>query len=219
LWKGTDNTKEEGVVMKRVVIKLLIAAAAGSVIACIPAQPAQAQPSAGTSYQATTSPGYAGTSRSVRINNRTYNRDQLRRMGITGRVQPGNYWYDTRSGAWGYMGTGTRGFTRPGLRFGPMKTPPTNTKIYINGREITYREVMVLYRLLGRLAPGRYFVNANGDAGYEGGPVRVNLIRLAMAAQRRGSIHRNGTYSKGGCAGGYCSFQSKITGKHISWPN
>lgn len=154
----------------------------------------------------------------VRINGKTYSHQYLRKLGVRGKIRPGNYWYDRRSGMWGYMGTGARGIVRPRLPFGKMRLPRTGTKVWINGREITLAEAIYLSRLFGAYRPGRYFINANGDAGVEGGPVAVNLIRMYQRKRRAGVIRHNGMYSRGGCAGGYCSFQSKITGKHLSWP-
>ncbi len=158
----------------------------------------------------------------VRINSKTYSVASLRRMGIKGHVRPGNYWYDRRSGAWGYVGTGAMGATAPNLPFGAMRLPRTNTNIWINGREIVLREAKFLYWLFGRVAPGRYFLNANGDAGLVGGPARVNLIRSyqqRIKRQGKRGFYRNGLFSSGGCAAGYCSFRSKVGGKHLSWPN
>jgi hypothetical protein len=104
--------------------------------------------------------------------------------------QPGRYWYDNATGLAGYLGQGPCACLPAGLNLGgPLAADASNgtTGVLVNGRELTQPEVSYLERLLqGRLARGRYWVMANGDAGREGGPVLVNLQQLASAAARQG---------------------------------
>jgi hypothetical protein len=57
------------------------------------------------------------------------------------RIQEGEYWYDTKCGAWGFAGGPTVGFIQAGLPIGgPLRADASNgnTNIFINGREIHY---------------------------------------------------------------------------------
>jgi hypothetical protein len=112
----------------------------------------------------------------------------LRHLGISPR--PGAYWYDSRSGAVGPLGQGTIGFLPPGLPLGgPLRADASNgtSGVFVNGRELTVGEEAFLETVLGApIAPGFYFLDANGDAGLEGGPVTVNLVQLA---RQRGVGH------------------------------
>ena len=66
--------------------------------------------------------------------------------------------------------------------------------MFVNGRELHPRDAQALTQLFGAPPqPGRYWVDAQGNAGNEGGPAMVNLVQLAR--QRGGSA--------GGNAGGW----------------
>jgi hypothetical protein len=103
------------------------------------------------------------------------------------RVPPGAYWYDARSGAWGLQGGPTSGFTRASTTLGGALRADasgggdgTLTGVFINGRELHPTDVELLAQYLS-LVPGRYWVEANGNAGYEGLPAMVNLIDEARS--------------------------------------
>lgn len=67
-----------------------------------------------------------------------------------GPVQPGRYWYDKVSGLWGQAGMTTIGQIMPGLDLGgPLKSDAShgNTKVFLNGRELTQVEVQTLQQL------------------------------------------------------------------------
>jgi hypothetical protein len=112
----------------------------------------------------------------------------LRHLGI--RPLPGAYWYDNVSGAAGAIGQGTSGFLPAGLPLGgPLQADASNgtSGVFVNGRQLTTAEEAFLESVLGApIAPGSYFLDANGDAGPEGGPVLANLVQLA---QQRGIGH------------------------------
>jgi hypothetical protein len=112
--------------------------------------------------------------------------DQLDRL-VGFRVPDGDYWYDAKSGAAGAMGGPCEGFLPPGLGFPPM--PPGcsggGTGVFVNGRELHPAEAAALQRLVGFVMPGRYWVDAQGNAGFEGGPALVNL----RSASRRAWSH------------------------------
>lgn len=119
----------------------------------------------------------------------------------TGRRAPdGSYWYDSQTGATGQWGGPTVGFLPAGLRLGGPLPPNASgggagqlTAVFINGREIHPTDLAGLSSLVGPIQPGRYWVDAMGNAGLEGGPTLVNLMVL-MQQQSKG---KNGRYTRG----------------------
>jgi hypothetical protein len=117
----------------------------------------------------------------------------LQQLGL--RPLPGSYWYDSRSGAAGLLGQGTSGFLPAGLPLGgPLMADASNgtSGLFVNGRQLTTAEEAFLEAVVGSpITPGNYFLDANGNAGMEGGPVLVNLIQLA----RQRGVGRTGPLS------------------------
>ena len=102
-----------------------------------------------------------------------------------GAITPGRYWYDPVSGLWGRDRGPTAGQIAPGLRLGgPLRRDASGggTGVFVNGRELPPADVAQLRQLYGTVNPGRYWLNAQGIGGYEGGPAQFNLP--AAAAQR-----------------------------------
>jgi len=99
------------------------------------------------------------------------------------RPLPGNYWYDTNSGLYGVVGYAAFGFMYPGHDFGPLMANASNghTGVFINGRQLPQLEWTVWSYMLGYwIQPGRYWLDKEGNAGYEGYPtVLVNLFAAA----------------------------------------
>jgi hypothetical protein len=121
---------------------------------------------------------------------------------VYGAIQPGRYWYDPMSGLWGQERGPSAGQIAAGLRLGgPLRADASGrgSRVFINGREIHPAEVAYLQQLIGgAVLPGRYWLNAAGIGGYEGGPAQFNL---AAAAQQRGG--RSWSHSgPGGHVGG-----------------
>lgn len=118
------------------------------------------------------------------------------------RLPAGRYWYDRNSGAWGYEGGGTQGFVQAGFGlYAPMPAQISggNTGVYINGRHLPASDLYALQSLTGPINPGQYWLDAQGNAGYMGGPAIVNLRQLAgnQGYYRQGSgVGQN--YSNGG---------------------
>lgn len=107
---------------------------------------------------------------------------------IGARPQEGRWWYDVRTGAFGASGGATVGFLPPGLALGgPLRADASGGGdgryggVFINGREIHPFDIAGLRRLIGQVIPGRYWVDAAGNFGYEGGGVLGNLLVLAQA--------------------------------------
>jgi len=113
-------------------------------------------------------------------------------------IMDGRYWYDARCGAWGVEGGPTLGFILPNLDLpGPMPADISGggTAIFINGREIHVQDQMALHQVFGVTIPGRYWLDAQGNLGIEGGMVIANLAAAMQAAAGRG-------YGSAGGAGG-----------------
>lgn len=120
------------------------------------------------------------------VNGRVIDDAKLAQLGVTrAQVRPGNYWYDTRSGLAGHVGQHPTAIIRAGLPLGPLDPDCSGgaTGYFLNGRHITWMEAQWIGNLTGYIPPGRYFVEANGDAGQEGGPVAINLVQ---ASRRQG---------------------------------
>lgn len=142
------------------------------------------------------------------------------------RIPAGRYWYDARCGAWGLEGGPTVGFIMAGLDLpGPM--PPnisgSGTGIFINGREIHIQDQMALHQMLGVTYPGRYWLDAQGNLGIEGGRMLVNLVAASQRAG--GSSGRGGiTSGMGGTvgvdgSGGVMFFDRNASGGYTSYTN
>ncbi len=129
------------------------------------------------------------------------------------KVPDGRYWYDAVSGAWGLESGPTLGFTLPGLPIGGRLRADAskgNTSIFINGRELPQSDVQGLQRLVGPILPGRYWVDGQGYAGYEGGPALFNL--RAIAAQQASITRGPGAGVGENYGGGAWSYNNSNTG-------
>jgi hypothetical protein len=126
------------------------------------------------------------------------------------RLQAGRYWYDRASGLWGRVGGPSQGQIAAGLPFGRLDARASVgayagvTGVYVNGREIHPAELARLRMLFGPVRRARYWLDASGAAGYEGGPAQFDL-RAAAAQRRGGGYIRRGP---GGATGsdGSCSY-------------
>lgn len=137
------------------------------------------------------------------------------------RLADGRYWYDPRSGLWGYEGGPTAGQIHPGLALGgPLHSQASNgdTRVFVNGRRLPSYELWQLQQLVGAVYPGRYWLDAYGNAGYEGGPAIVNVFAAARspagAAGGYGGWNQN---TNGGNWGGdgQCSYYSHPDGPSV----
>jgi hypothetical protein len=98
---------------------------------------------------------------------------------------PGKYWYDARSGLYGVVGFPAFSFMLAGHKYGNLDRNASNgnTGVFVNGRELPQSEWAVWSQLLGYIIqPGAYWLDGNGNAGYEGNPIPTE--NLYMAAQR-----------------------------------
>jgi hypothetical protein len=98
------------------------------------------------------------------------------------RIPDGNYWYDPVSGAWGRESGPTAGWVMAGLKLGgPLRADASrgNTGVFINGRELPWPDVQGLMQIV-QVQRGRWWVDAQGNFGPEGGPAWGNLIAIAQ---------------------------------------
>lgn len=109
-----------------------------------------------------------------------------------GAIQPARYWYDKVSGLWGQEGKSTMGQVIPDLDIvGPLKADASHgdTKVFLNGRELTQVEVQILQQL-GPVNPGRYWVNSQGIGGVEAGEPQ---FALSVLFKKRNKEHNRVT--------------------------
>jgi hypothetical protein len=110
-------------------------------------------------------------------------------------IAPGRYWYDARSGAWGVEGGPIAGQMMPGLKLGGALRADASrgtSRVFINARELTVAEVGALAQACRTpVQRGRYWVDAQGVGGLEGGPP---IFNLAACAPRSGGGSSTRTY-------------------------
>jgi hypothetical protein len=117
------------------------------------------------------------------------------------RILPGDYWYDRMCGAWGFRGGPAVGLILSFLNLGGPLQPNAsngNTGVFINGRELHLLDVVALQQITP-VYQGRYWVDAQGNIGLEGGPALINLWLLANSrgVKKEGILS---TYDKTGVA-------------------
>ena len=158
-------------------------------------------------------PDALAQSRAVFINRAKLPTDTLTLLEQTfqTRIPDGRYWYDRMSGAWGQEGGPTLGFTVPQLPIGgalPADISRGNTGVFINGRQLPAVDLAGLQRLTGPVMLGRYWLDHDGNAGYEGQPAIVNLRMLAMQQ----GLYRQGSGVGQNNADGSSSYHNSRTG-------
>ena len=166
--------------------------------------------------------------RSVVVNRVRLTEQQIsgfeQRWGVQARS--GAYWYDRVSGAWGIDGGPTAGWIMPGLDLGgplPADASHGNTGVFINGRELNQQDVVALMQITP-VYQGRWWVDAMGSFGAEGGPALGNLWQLArqrgMRPGKAWSMYANGGNNflagdENGCT--YFNSRDNGTGTSTSW--
>jgi hypothetical protein len=134
---------------------------------------------------------------------------QLRGVGVP-LGSSGRYWYDPKSGWWGIEGGPAAGQLPPGLDLGgPLRADASGggTGTFINGRELHPTEVQQLSLLFGSVPRVRFWMNAQGIGGPEGGPATFSLQAAAQARPGPQGGLRRGTFgTTGGDAGSFYFF-------------
>ncbi len=127
-----------------------------------------------------------------------------------GAAYPGDYWYDSISGACGRIGYGTECLMYPGHDFGPLSSDVSygNTGVIINGRELTSDEVAYLEYIFKTPAqPGLYWLDSYGYIGYEGYSYPIaNVYAASSSAYGGGSTWSSSITGAGGGSQGGCSY-------------
>jgi roadblock/LC7 domain-containing protein len=129
---------------------------------------------------------YTVTAQEVIINGRGLTEAQIAEFEQIYGAKPmaGNYWYDSVSGLYGVTGFPAFGFMFAGHDYGTLDRNASNGNIgvFINGRQIELTEYTVWSQILGIwIQPGSYWLDENGNAGYEGIP--IPMWNLYIAAQ------------------------------------
>ena len=179
---------------------LLLGALSGTVAA----QPADAQDGVVVNGERVTQEQYA---------------QELARLGlpVTVPVPDGDYWYDRMSGLWGVGGGPTLGQLPPDLNLGGELLADASGRgsgIFFNGRELHLAEVTYLQQLFGYALPGRYWLNAQGIGGVEGGPPLFNLVAAAQAQSGGAGYNRRGLFGSTG-SDGSCSYYMHPGGSSV----
>jgi hypothetical protein len=100
----------------------------------------------------------------------------------------GQYWYDGRSGLYGYWGYEAAGYIRPGHNFGPVSARASrgDTGTFVNGREINVTEALFFQRLFGVVYRGYFWLDgATGNIGFQGNPMPIANVVAAMQRTQR----------------------------------
>lgn len=170
---------------------------------------------------ATRRPGATGGNSNVFVNGKALTRQQVAsfEQQYQTRLIDGRFWYDDKCGAWGIEGGPTAGFILPSLPLpGPMPASISGggTGIFINGRELHPVDRQTLVAMFGTAIPGRYWLDAYGNLGVEGGAFLVNLSVAAQQLQQRVTQSGDSTVSSGP-AGAMFSGRNLSTGKPTFW--
>ncbi|HRQ59797.1 MAG TPA: hypothetical protein PLN31_20475 [Azoarcus taiwanensis] len=130
-------------------------------------------------------------------------------------LRDGRYWYDRANGACGVEGGPCTGFIPAGLPLGgPLMANASGggTGVFINGRELHPQDLFALTRVMP-VWPGRYWMDAVGNFGWEGGPPVGNLVAAMQRPGAQGgpwaALSRAGTV--GGDGDGFLFFSDGKT--------
>lgn len=161
------------------------AAAARSTVDAEPGQLAPSSQTGGAAQAPAKTDAPAGTG--VFVNQKELTDEQLNSLREAYGAAPpkGRYWYDSRSGLYGYWGYEAAGYIRPGHDFGALPADASNGKtgVSINGREINVTEAAFFQRLFGVVYRGHFWLDgATGNMGVDGNP--IPLANLVAAMQR-----------------------------------
>ena len=101
----------------------------------------------------------------------------------------GNYWYDAKSGLYGAVGYQAFGFMLPGHSYGRLSRTASNGNagVFINSRELPQAEWLIWGQIVGApIQIGSYWLDAQGNAGYEGSDIPIINLYLAALANSYG---------------------------------
>ena len=113
---------------------------------------------------------------------------------------PGNYWYDKMTGAFGKQGGPCTGIGVAGLRIGGQlkaNASAGTTNVFINARELHLVDVQSLQTFM-QVMPGRYWMDAYGNFGFENYPAVGNvylLYKSKFTGSNKNSYYKNNPWS------------------------
>jgi len=113
---------------------------------------------------------------------------------------PGNYWYDKMTGAFGKQDGPCTGIGVAGLDIGgPLRATSSGgtTKVFINTRELHAEDVQGLQTFM-QVIPGRYWMDAYGNFGFENYPALGNLYliyKAKFAGGKKSTYYKNNPWS------------------------
>src|ERR1043166_7746359 len=125
---------------------------------------------------ATVKPAYE-----VRVNGRVLTDSQLAQLEEIYHIRPvpGNYWYDALSGLYGIIGGPAAGLMYPGHKLGQLAENASagDMPVFVNRRRIPVSEWLMWSAIVDvPVQPVRYWLDANGNVGYEG--IAIPLLNL-----------------------------------------
>jgi hypothetical protein len=147
-----------------------------------------------------------------------------------GAVPAGRYWYDAASGAAGVWGGPASAYLGPGLALGgPLPAAASGggsgrvTGVFVNGRELHVVDVQGLGQVLP-VQRGRYWWDAAGNVGPEGGPMLFNFYWLlqqqrsaAASTYRSGARPGESTFVAKGCTAVHGRLRASDSGSDYSY--
>ncbi|CAI9292106.1 unnamed protein product [Lactuca saligna] len=110
---------------------------------------------------------------------------------ISGPIQPGDYWYDSRAGFWGMMGGPCRGIIPPYIEefnyMMPEKCADGHTGVFVNGRELHERDLDLLAsRGLPTDRDRSYIIEISGRVFQEGSGSELQCLgKLAPTVENK----------------------------------
>ena len=152
------------------------------------------QPTAPPTLQEVAQRAPAGRGTGIFVNGRELTRQQIAALFVIYRqvLPPGRYWYDGRSGAWGFEGRETMGVILPRHNLGPLSPAASggNSGIFINGRELNWIEKLRLQQTFRTtIPPSRWWLDGRtGYYGREGNPIPLGNFRAVLAQQGGGQV-------------------------------
>jgi hypothetical protein len=163
--------------------------------------PSERSPPAQSQSQSHSSPGaQSPPTRQVFVNGKQLRDDQVNFLEQKYRssLPNGHYWYDRMCGAWGIIGGPVLCTLEPNHDIGGPLQPGAslgNTGVFINGRELHYLEIALLQRVVPMIITGRWWLDAYGNVGCEGGPMLGNLWAFAQSQGSSGNENRSSVLS------------------------
>jgi hypothetical protein len=204
-----------------IVLGVIAAVAVGSMVTMMVMRGGAPAPAASTAAPQGAQPAGLGGAQpaaetsGVILNDKELSAGQLQELLQTYGAAPpkGRYWYDARSGLYGYWGREAAGYIRPGHNFGQLSPRASNgdTGVFLNGREINMTEAQFFQRLFGVVYLGHFWLDGtNGNMGIDGNPTPLaNLVLAMQQAQQRGS--QGGGYHWRDGSGGVVSSEGNCT--------